>query len=317
MPEISVIVPVYNVEKYIDRCITSILAQTFRDFELILVDDGSPDNCGSICDAYAGQDPRIVVIHQENQGLSAARNAGIDWVFAHSNSAWIHFVDSDDWVHPQILEQLLAASQSLDTDISVCDFIQADTDAVQYPSISRKPVLIHWEELYQDYHKAVYAWGKLYRRECFAQLRYPIGRQYEDGFLVHRLLYNRRIAMLSEPCYYYRITPDSITRRDWTPQRMDSLEAIESQIRFLRGLHNRKLLTCTINRYFLCSFYILIQINRRQDRIRNVRYTGTCLRNMLGSAVYCALHGINLCPAVRECTQLVFAHLAKAFHRSR
>jgi glycosyltransferase involved in cell wall biosynthesis len=105
MPAISVIVPVYKVEKYIHRCVDSILGQTFTDFELILVDDGSPDSCGAICDEYAAKDSRVV-IHQENGGLSAARNAGIEWSFDHSNSGWMTFIDSDDWVHPQYLELL-------------------------------------------------------------------------------------------------------------------------------------------------------------------------------------------------------------------
>ena len=103
MALISVVVPVYNVEKYIHQCIDSILSQTFTDLELILVDDGSPDRCPQICDRYAEQDQRIHVIHQKNGGLSAARNAGIDWAFANSDSQWITFVDSDDWVHPELL----------------------------------------------------------------------------------------------------------------------------------------------------------------------------------------------------------------------
>ena len=96
MPVISVIVPVYKVEKYIHRCIDSILGQTFTDFELILVDDGSPDNCGAICDEYAAKDSRVVVIHQENDGVSSARNAGIDWSFANSDSIWMAFVKIDN-----------------------------------------------------------------------------------------------------------------------------------------------------------------------------------------------------------------------------
>ena len=104
MPDISVIVPVYKVENFIHRCVDSILCQSFQDFELILVDDGSPDSCGIICDAYARQDSRIHVIHQKNGGLSAARNSGIDWVLANSDSHWLSFVDSDDWVHPDFLK---------------------------------------------------------------------------------------------------------------------------------------------------------------------------------------------------------------------
>lgn len=96
MSEITVVVPVYKVEQYLHRCIDSILVQTYRDFELILIDDGSPDSCGMICDEYAKSDSRIHVIHQENGGLSAARNAGIDWAFANSDSQWLTFIDSDD-----------------------------------------------------------------------------------------------------------------------------------------------------------------------------------------------------------------------------
>ena len=122
---ISIIVPVYKVEKYIHRCVDSILAQTFTDFELILVDDGSPDNCGIICDEYALKDNRIHVIHKENGGLSDARNAGIDWAFENSNSEWITFIDSDDWVHPKCLEALVRAAQIYGTEIAICNYIEA------------------------------------------------------------------------------------------------------------------------------------------------------------------------------------------------
>ena len=113
MPEISVIVPVYKVEQFLHRCVESILRQSFYNFELILVDDGSPDSCGDICDAYAAKDNRIHVIHQKNGGLSAARNSGIDYVMAHSDSHWLAFVDSDDWVHPDFLKILYSTAKSV------------------------------------------------------------------------------------------------------------------------------------------------------------------------------------------------------------
>ena len=119
MPQISVIVPVYKVEDCLNRCVDSILKQSFSDFELILIDDGSPDQCGAICDEYAKKDNRIVVIHQNNGGLSAARNAGIDWAFANSQSEWLTFIDSDDWVHPEYLERLLNAAITQNVSISV------------------------------------------------------------------------------------------------------------------------------------------------------------------------------------------------------
>ena len=106
MPIVSIIVPVYKAESYLHRCVDSILSQTFRDFELILVDDGSPDRSGGICDQYAAKDSRVRVIHQENGGPAVARNTGIDWAFANSDSQWQMFVDSDDWIHPEMLRYL-------------------------------------------------------------------------------------------------------------------------------------------------------------------------------------------------------------------
>ena len=124
MANISVIVPVYKVEEFLSRCVDSILCQSYPDFEVILVDDGSPDRSGQMCEDYARQDSRIHVIHQENGGLSAARNSGIDWAFAHSDSRWLAFVDSDDWVHPDFLKVLYETAEQTLCKISVCDFFR-------------------------------------------------------------------------------------------------------------------------------------------------------------------------------------------------
>ena len=121
-PLISVILPIYKVEEYLDRCVQSIVNQTYTNLEIILVDDGSPDNCPAICDEYAQQDSRIRVIHKENGGLSSARNAGIDWAFENSNSQWLTFIDSDDWIHPQYLELLPSAVTDNNTDIGSCEY---------------------------------------------------------------------------------------------------------------------------------------------------------------------------------------------------
>ncbi len=138
MSTVSIIVPVYKVEPYLRRCVDSILAQTFTDFELILVDDGSPDNCPAICDEYVEKDDRVHVIHQENGGLSAARNAGIDWAFANSNSQWLNFVDSDDWVHPEYLERLRNAAGNKEF-TSICGYIKASGEV---PSIDEESLKV-------------------------------------------------------------------------------------------------------------------------------------------------------------------------------
>ena len=121
-PLLSIIVPVYKVENYLPKCIDSILAQTFTDFELILVDDGSPDNCPALCDAAAEKDARVRVIHQKNGGLSAARNAGLDA----ARGAWIGFVDSDDYIAPEMYEVLYQAVQSTGADLALCDYAEVD-----------------------------------------------------------------------------------------------------------------------------------------------------------------------------------------------
>lgn len=241
MPTISVIVPVYKVEKYIHRCVDSILGQTFTDFELILVDDGSPDNCGAICDEYAEKDSRVIVIHQENGGLSAARNAGIDWAFANSDSQWLTFVDSDDWIHPQMLEVLLEGNNNHHTNISVCIFQRTDGE-------------IKWDtqfcgEIYEPKEayrcngvNMIVAWGKLYKKECFRNIRYPVGKIHEDEFVTYRLLFaQEKIYMVTTPMYAYYINPEGIMRNKWTPARLASIEAAEEQYAFFKSIGDAQL----------------------------------------------------------------------------
>ena len=234
---ISVIVPVYKVEKYIHRCIDSILAQTFTDFELILVDDGSPDNCGAICDEYAAKDARIHVIHQENGGLSAARNAGIDWAFANSDSQWLTFIDSDDWVHLQYLQRLLVAAEDHGVDLSVCGY--AETQGEEPIIEDQDLVVAVWnpEDFYVQHNvNAIVAWGKLYRKECFAGIRYPVGRLHEDEFTTHKLLFAcDKIAVIPEPLYAYYQNPEGITKSQWTEKRLDAVDAKIAQGKFFKG----------------------------------------------------------------------------------
>lgn len=234
MPAISVIVPVYKVEKYIHRCVDSILAQTYTDFELILVDDGSPDSCGAICDEYAQKDSRVVVIHQENGGLSAARNAGIDWAFANSDSEWLTFIDSDDWIHPQMLEKLLDAALQHHTTVSMCGYSET-SGILHWETIGNTPAQL-WSAdklLMQHLVNATIAWGKLYSKACFEQIRYPLGKLHEDEFVTYRILFAQKAAaFLPVAMYAYFVNPHGITKSSWNPRRLDALEAKEEQIMF-------------------------------------------------------------------------------------
>ncbi len=252
MAEISVIVPVYKVEKFIRRCVDSILCQTFRDFELILVDDGSPDSCGQICDDYAVRDSRIHVIHQQNGGLSAARNTGIDWVMAESRSHWLAFVDSDDWVHPKYLQQLYETAEQTLCKISACGFIRTEGEA--FPEGEDFSVLsLSADDYYCGKHHdgvTAVAWNKLYHRSLFKNLRYPIGKLHEDEFTTYQAVYQAgKIGVTPARLYAYYQNPEGIMRSDWNPRRMHVLEAFEQQLAFAREQGNNRLLRKVTEQY--------------------------------------------------------------------
>jgi len=242
MPKISVIVPVYNVEQYIHRCVDSILAQTFTDFELIMVDDGSPDNCPAICDEYAEKDDRIHVIHQKNGGLSAARNAGID----KANGDYLTFVDSDDVIHPQFLELMINDLLISMNDIAICQlfsfeksiiFERIDNCLVNYLSAIEacKRIYIRSENNFLF----VTAWGKLYKTELFQNIRFPIDRLHEDQFVTYKLLFAaNQVSLINEQLYGYRNNSTSIMNSKFSIKRYDDLDALHEAKTFF--LDNRE-----------------------------------------------------------------------------
>ena len=254
MPLISVIVPVYKVEKYLDRCVESILTQTFAGFELILVDDGSPDRCGAICDEYARKDSSVVAIHQVNGGLSAARNAGIDWSEANSDSQWLTFVDSDDWIHPEYLQRLLEAATSFDVDISACLF--AATTDERHNTVLADTVtsdVFSMETFYCMKKKgipAISAWAKLNKKELFNNIRFPVGIINEDLFTTHKLLFScDNVALIDERMYYYYKSPGRIMRNCWTPRRLAEFTGYDELLAFLKDNQYMQAWETTVYRY--------------------------------------------------------------------
>ena len=234
-PIIDVIVPVYKVEPYLRRCVESILAQTFPHFTLILVDDGSPDACGAICDEYAEKDGRVRVIHRKNGGLSAARNEGIDRAFANGSGQWITFVDSDDWIRPDTLAHLYRAAQSNGVSVSVCGYRRTKDTAMSafYASSAGTEVLSPEAFWCENYVNATTAWGKLYRKELFRKIRYPVGRIHEDEYTTYRILFSQdRIAVVRAPLYCYYQNESGIMQSKWTPAHLNTLDAYERQIAF-------------------------------------------------------------------------------------
>lgn len=242
MPFISIIIPVYDVELYLHRCIDSILAQSLQDFELILVDDGSPDNSPAICNEYANRDSRIHVIHQKNGGLSAARNAGINWCFANSQSEWLTFVDSDDWIHPQMLQTLVEIGQKSQRPISACFYQQVSKECLFNYDFSCEYELISAEDFYVKFPvEFTIAVAKLYKKDLWGKIRFPDGKLHEDEYTTYKIVFpNSPIALLKLPLYFYFVNFAGITKSDWSPRKLDALTAIREQMSFFQknGFNN-------------------------------------------------------------------------------
>lgn len=236
MPQISIVVPVYNVEPYLNRCISSIICQEYADFDLILVDDGSTDNSPTICDEWAARDSRIIVFHQPNQGPSSARNTGIDWAYAHSSSQWITFIDSDDWIHPQYLSSLVSSATSSNVQLSMCESIHA---TAFLPFELHKNIdcrKVNSETAYVQYYgMSIIACAKLYHKSLFSEFRFPYGKLHEDAFTVYKIIFQaKNVAICETPLYFYYRNPCSIMNSPWTPKRMDEIEAHEDHLKYMK-----------------------------------------------------------------------------------
>ena len=209
-PILSIIIPVYNVEKYIHKCIDSVLAQTHKDFELILINDGSSDSCGGICNEYARSDGRIQVIHQKNSGLSAARNAGLEI----AKGDYIGFVDSDDWIDKSMYENMIAEAKKFEADIVFCNYYKIEGKMLIVVNEPIKPGVCDVSEciklnLIDKIHN--YVWNKIFRRHLFAAEQFTFGKAYEDVALTYKLFGKaNKIVHINKPYYYYRQRADSI-----------------------------------------------------------------------------------------------------------
>lgn len=274
MAEISVIVGVYKMEQFLPRCIEGILGQTFSDLELILVDDGSPDNCGKICDDYAARDSRVHVIHQENGGICVARNSGLDWVFANSDSRWIFFQDNDDWIHPETLERLHAAAVEGNTHIAVCGYEQ--TTGNNPTVLPEQLVPVRWtpKDFYiHHFVNATVCWGKLYQKACFVGKRYPPGKYIEDEFLTYRLLFSgTELVVIPAPLYAYYVNPAGISKKAWEPKRLDAWDAYEQQITFFQEMGDDDLVYFRYRGYLEGTMAQLQTVRQAKNRAELKKY---------------------------------------------
>lgn len=262
---ISIIVPVYNVREYVEKCIKSLIGQTYHNLEILLVDDGSSDGSGQICDRYAEGDDRIRVLHKENGGLSDARNYAID----RANGSLLAFVDGDDWIHPQMYELMLCMMQFQDADIVTCQFEQRDEDfAIQryVPDQLNAKILSGAEALSNIEIPLVVAWNKLYKKGIFDKIRYPKGKLHEDEYVIHKIFYQcKKVAVIDKPLYFYTIRQGSIVARMTTKRIDDSLEAFADRVAFADRMNWAEVMPAVVKRY--CDYCI----DRYQD-IENRKY---------------------------------------------
>lgn len=269
MPLISVIVPVFCVEPYLRKCVDSILAQTFKLFELILVDDGSPDNCGAICDEYAKKDGRVKVIHQKNGGVSSARNAGLDWVFANSDGQYVAFVDADDWVSERYIEMLLAGIR-LGADIACCAIEQIGIEDQYERHCSAEVKLISPSVYWRDgrnFYGAI--WGKIFKKSLFEDIRFPIGRTlHEDEFVAFKLVFAvDKVAFVTEPLYKYDVSRvGGAHSKTFGTDNLFAIELFKSEMELFQKLGHKDLFTETAQKLAWVYSMAIKKLHMRQLR---------------------------------------------------
>lgn len=260
---ISVIVPVYKVEQYLNKCIESIVSQTYQNMEIILVDDGSPDLCPGICDEWAERDERIRVIHKENGGLSDARNTGIE--NAHGN--YLVFVDSDDYVDRTMIEKLYVRIIDDHSELALCGIYGVDYGGRIEPISDLETSVWDQNDFWDNFYKnsnvpLVVAWNKLYSSGLFEEERYDTGKIHEDEFIIHRLIVQcKQISVISDRLYYYVQRQGSITKQENPLQRFDAVEAFLKRSRWF----NYALMDLSGIPYVMGEVYVKLKVGKNRN----------------------------------------------------
>lgn len=239
IPLIKIIIPIYNNERYFCRCMESILRQTERRFIVVIVDDGSTDCSGAICDKYAASyTEKIHVIHKEHRGLSVARNIALDY---ETECKYVTFIDSDDWIHPRYLERLLRAAESTKAEIAIGRHVKT---VEMLPLDTAKPEVFvcSSEEAYcMKSISTTPVWGKLFLAELWDNIRFPIGRIYEEYYTTWKLIFSAsRIAVVDQDLYFYFVNENGIVHSQWNGRRMDLFPALDEKIAFFEKNHFHK-----------------------------------------------------------------------------
>ena len=281
-PLISIVVPVYNVVDYVGACLDSILNQSYKNLEIILVDDGSTDGSGDVCDAYASQNDNFIVIHQENGGLSVARNAGLDLVRGES----VTFVDSDDMIHREYISTLYKYIETERADISAISSVTIHDGDLVPTTAPRGPVKVFYSGedavesmLYQQGFIDNSAWGKLFKVKLFESHRFPVGMLYEDlATIPFVCLEAKNIATSDTPMYFYRARENSLLDR-FSLRRAHILDVVDDMVKHMEQ-YKPSLVDAAQSRKFSANMNILrlmVATNTKDDAIINRCWENICV----------------------------------------
>lgn len=306
---VSIIIPVYNVEKYLVECIESVINQSFSDLEIILVDDGSTDESGNICDKYALKDKRIKVIHKENGGLSSARNVGIEM----ATGELYTFIDSDDYIAKDMVEQLVYTLKTTDSDISVCALAKEENELDEnintcievFPKSETIKYILKEKKILTS------ACSKLYKKELFNKIRYPNGLIYEDLGTTYKLVeLSKKIAFTNTKKYYYRTNSDSITKTKFSNKQLDYFVIAQELHEFIKERypqylryainHSIRISIAFMRKISICGFNDKDTINFLVSKIRKNIFGYL----FSGYSIFSKLYGILICINTRTALKL-------------
>lgn len=266
-PLISIIVPVYNVEKYLEKCINSLIEQTYKNLEIILIDDGSLDKSPDICDKWGEKDKRIKIIHKNNGGLSEARNVGID----NAKGEYISFVDSDDWIDTNFINYLYKQLELYNADISASAIVKVYKDYNEIQPINKTKVRYTNEEaldtLLSGKDFCAVAWNKLYKKDVIRNLRFPVGKIHEDEFFSYKVMSNaNKLVLVPNAIYFYRQRTGSIMQK-WSIKHLDVLEAFKERMDFMNRYYPKLYLKSKYSFYLACIYNAKEVLNSPEDMI--------------------------------------------------
>lgn len=271
-PLISIIVPVYKVEKYLDRCVQSIVDQTYTNLEIILVDDGSPDHCPAMCDTWAEKDSRIRVMHKENGGLSDARNAGMEI----AAGELMGFVDSDDWISPDMYRLLYENMLNNDSDISACGVEMEWEDGTPSRMLTKMGCCtLNPEEAMRAVIEGTWiqdpVWYKLYKTALIRDIQFPVGKYHEDVFWTYQAVGKaKRVSVFDTPCYFYTQRASSIMGEGYSLKRLDALEAKLMRIQYIEARYPHMAINAKVNLCFFCIWSEQMVLRHMSGTERNL-----------------------------------------------